>query len=243
MSFIFGKVGALNFMRVNMFEAMLQRKSDMSAEFFKKMHPKEEDITYPDHKTKANKGATLYDLIEMISMLVTKSMKKDNVTFYPDEGGRPINDISVAIEHPMIYYKIISREPKDELKPRSREDIVEITDKDSGEKRMGRIWGARQKCVVQFDILACDYKQADKTMNDFEDLIFNYTGYLKENGVAEIIFKKHFTDTNYDIFRQSISVRSLQYYVEIEKHIVEFFSTINGVLIEQVDNNSINSKN
>ena len=62
-------------------------------------------------------------------------------------------------------------------------------------------------------------------MNDFESLIFNYTAFFKKNGVAEILFEKHFTDRNLDPFRQNLSIRSLQYYVEIERLFTEFVAS------------------
>ena len=68
-------------------------------------------------------------------------------------------------------------------------------------------------------------------MNDFEDLIFNYTPYFKKNGVAEILFEKHFTDKNLDLFRQTLSVRSLQYYLEIEKLTAVFETDIEEITI------------
>ena len=78
---------------------------------------------------------------------------------------------------------------------------------------------------MQFHIIASDYRQANKVMNDFESLIFNYTAFFKKNGVAEILFEKHFTDRNLDPFRQNLSIRSLQYYVEIERLFTEFVAS------------------
>ena len=56
--------------------------------------------------TKADKTATLDDFIEMVKMIVTRSMKKYKAEFIPDEGSRSALDPSYEIDHPIIYYKI-----------------------------------------------------------------------------------------------------------------------------------------
>lgn len=179
---------------------------------------------------KANKNASLQDFIEMVAMLVSKTMKKRNVIFKPDEGARPIVDPSKTLENPYIFFEVIERKPKMERKPRERESIVETTS-DKGSNRQGRIWGQKFSAIVQFNFLACDYSTVNAVMNDFESLIFSYTPYFKKNGVAEILFEKHFTDKNLDMFRQTLSARSLQYYLEIEKLIAVFESEIEDISI------------
>lgn len=179
---------------------------------------------------KANKSASLQDFIEMVAILVSKTMKKRNVIFKPDEGARLVVDPSKSLENPYIFYEVIERKPKLELKPREREAIVEASN-DKRSNRQGRIWGQKFSVIVQFNFLACDYSTVNAVMNDFESLIFSYTPYFKRNGVAEILFQKHFTDKNLDIFRQPLSARSLQYYLEIEKLTAVFESEIEEITI------------
>src|SRR5574344_1927793 len=69
-------------------------------------------------KQQANKTADLDDFIRMVGEIVSKTMKKNNVIFCPDEGARIKTDQSKKIEHPYIYFKIIDATPKGELKPR-----------------------------------------------------------------------------------------------------------------------------
>ena len=180
---------------------------------------------------KAQKSASLSDFMEMISMLVSKTMKKKGVVFKPDEGARLQVDQVNKVDNPYIFYEVIDRTPKKELKPREREEIIEVTDDKNG-RRQGRIYGQKFECTVQFNFLACDYTSVNTVMNDFEDLIFNYSAYFKKNGVAEILFKRHFTDKNLDIYRQTLSVRSLQYYVEIEKLFAAFETEIEAITVE-----------
>lgn len=166
-------------------------------------------------KLQAAKGATLPDVIHMISELVTRATKQDPVIFEPDEGARPSVDQAVPLEQPHIYYEVIRRIPTLEIKPRERQEILDTDYR--GKTRQGRVWGQRFECILQFNILAGDYKRADQVMNMFEDLIFNYTSYLKKNGVVEILFTGQLTDHDWDNYRQSLSIRSLQYRVLIEK--------------------------
>ena len=108
---------------------------------------------------------------------------------------------------------------------RHSENIEEVVDEKTNKKRLGQIWSQRQDCIIQFDIIASDYATANKVMNSFEDMIFQYSGYFKKNGIAEIYFKRYFTDTSIDRYRQYLSVRSIQYFVEIEKQTTIFNST------------------
>ena len=180
---------------------------------------------------KANKSASLQDFIKMVAKIVGIALKNRNVEFVPDEGKRIIVDPNEEITHPYITYKVISRTPKDELKPREREHLLSENVHKDGEGRQGRVYGQKFKCYVQFNIIASEYSEADEVMNIFEDLILSYAHYFKRNGVAEILFEKHFTDENFDVYRQSVSVRSLQYYVEVEKLTVVFDSEIKDVQI------------
>lgn len=180
---------------------------------------------------KANKSANLQDFIKMVGKIVSMALRKQKVEFVPDEGKRVVFDPSEKVDHPYITYRVISRTPKGELKPREREHLVSEDVARDGEGRQGRVYGQKFKCYVQFDIIASEYSEADEVMNTFEDLILAYAHYFKKNGVAELLFEKHLTDKDFDIYRQSVSVRSLQYYVEVEKLTVVFDSEIKEINI------------
>ena len=190
------------------------------------------DLSVKIDKQQADKNCDLDDLFNMINKLVVKALKKDNVEFNPDEGARFVVDQQVPINHPIIQFDVISYEPKLELKPRVINQFIEESDdKNDRWKRHGQVWSQRFKCVIQFNIIGSDYITANKVMRDFEELMFRYSGYFKQQGVAEIVFKSRFSDKNYDYYRQNLSVRSLQYYVEIERNYVSYDTDISGVLI------------
>ena len=49
----------------------------------------------------------------------------------------------------------------------------------------------------------------------------DYTGYLKQNGVTELLFKERLTDASYSQYREKYSVRSVRYTLKIDKiHVV-----------------------
>lgn len=181
-------------------------------------------------RQRSAQGADLDDLADMLAKLVSKSMRKSKVEFSPNEGARPLTDASTKIDSPRIYFSIIDSAPKNELKPRVREEINELTE-DKLNRRMGTIYGKRYVNIVQFDIFAADYTEANTVMKNFEELIFNYSSYLKENGIAEIYLQKRFTDRNLDAYRQHFSVRSLQYYVETEKLFARFGEVVESVSV------------
>ena len=133
------------------------------------------------------------------------------------------------LEQPTILYRVIERKPKNELKMRHSEDFTEVLDKTGNKTRKGQVWSQRQSCIVQFDVIASDYAMSDAVMSYFEDMIFTYTGYFKSNGIAEIYFKKYYTDTSIDRYRQYLSVRSIQYFVEIEKQTTIFETTLEDI--------------
>lgn len=190
------------------------------------------DLSIKIDKQQADKNCDLDGLFAMINKLVVKALKKDNVEFNPDEGARFVVDQQVPINHPIIQFDVISYEPKLELKPRVINQFIEESDdKNDRWKRHGQVWSQRFKCVIQFNIIGSDYITANKVMRDFEELMFRYSGYFKQQGVAEIVFKSRFSDKNYDYYRQNLSVRSLQYYVEIERNYVSYDTDISGVLI------------
>lgn len=200
------------------FEELFNRHEKMQKQFFQRaISP----------VLKADKGADLDDFIGMIAMIVSKALKKHNAIFIPDEG-KIIKDPHDTLEEPTILYKLIERIPLKELKPRPMEEITE-NEGDETNCRHGMVYGYRQKCILQFDIVASDCITANQVMNTFEEAMFTYTGFFKSKGINEMHFLKHFTDKNLDNYRQDLSIRSLQYYVEIQKLITVFESTIDDI--------------
>lgn len=212
------------------FEALLKER-----DYLEKLPSNEKTVIVKDNKKpiqqKADKSATLFDFIKMVDRLVTLTMP--DVKFIPDEGKiTEYQDTMKEFKNPIITYKIISRTPKDELKPRVRETVIErMNPSDKESERLGQVYGQKFKCNIQFNVIASVYKEAEEVMEKFEELITTYTGYFKRNGVGEIIFQEHYTDEAYSKLRETFSVRNLKYYVEIEKLTVIFKEKIKEIEI------------
>lgn len=211
-------------------ESMLNNINNI--DLFKKK--KNDDYKYPCGGTakdmlRADKNASLTDCIRMIGTIVDYDMKVNDVKFINDEYQIKLTDPEIPINNPYISYKVISRKPSNEYKPIIREEANEC-DK-YNQQRGGSIYGQFFDCIVQFNIYANESILADKIMDDFEELILNYTGYLKKEGVSEIYFKEQVTDNEYNNFRETLSVRNLRYYVKIEKLRVIFNRRLDDIEI------------
>lgn len=177
---------------------------------------------------KADRSANMTDLLKMINKLVILTMKDLNVEFLADDKRNDIIRADVQVDRNYITYLVKSRTPKGELKPRIREEISESTPRDS-EGRLGEVYGQKFATVIQFNCMASDSMKAEEIMERFEQMIQTYTGYIKKNGIAEILFKEQITDENYSILRQNLSVRNIRYYVETERLTVIFKEKIKEV--------------
>lgn len=178
---------------------------------------------------RAKKGASLYDFFDMLALIVDYAMQDMKVKFLTDEDENLLKDPELAFEHPYISYRVISRKPKNEYKPIAREEIVECDE--YNEQRLGTVRGIAFDCIVQFNVFASENRLANKVMETFEELMLSYTGYFMEQGVRQVYFKEQITDTDYNNFRDTLSVRNLRYYVEIEKLMVIFNRRISDTKI------------
>lgn len=230
-------------------ESLLNRETYIDDAIEKK---KEEEIIQKAFKYKpggtakklqtAKKNANLSDCIRMIGMIVDFDLKKYNVEFTSNEHQIKIRDPEIPFNHPYISYKVISRKPSNEYKPVIREEVNECDL--YSEQRGGAIFGQTFDCILQFNIFAAESAVADEIMEKFEELILNYTGYLKNEGVAEIYFKEQITDSDYNNFRETLSVKNIRYYVKIDKLMVIFNRRlddidINGVTVDFVQDEKL----
>lgn len=179
-------------------------------------------------KQQAEKTANLKDFIEMVDLMIKRTMKEHNITLFPNDRSQKIKDQSEQIENPFITHKVVSRAPKDGFKPRIRESITESS-QDSTDNRSGTIYAQTFECIIQFNIFASEYEYAEEIKEKFEENLFKYTYYFKRNGVQEIIFSEELEDENYKVFRENVSVRNIRYKVIIEKLYVQFLSEFEDI--------------
>lgn len=185
---------------------LLIRQADIHQEKARQIIDRSAKVSRP---IRADKNARLFDAIVMISDLVKKSLLDLHVEFMTDDERYVLRDPDIKVDHPFITYRVKSRRPKEEIKPRVRETINDAS-------FVGEIYGQKFSCIVQFNIFGNTANDAEQVMSRFEEMIFTYTGYLKRNGVAEIIFDEQTTGDEYNNFREITSIRSITYKIEIE---------------------------
>lgn len=208
-------------------ELLLERNSNAST-FSRVRSNKKPDVR--SGLLTAKRNSSLEDFIEMVNKLVTLTLQEDDleVEFLPDENQHTLVHPEEKIDKVYITYNVLDRHPNKEIKPTVRETIEESPDNPNA--RLGTVYGQRFDCMVQFNIMASEYRIANRIMSKFEDMIFSFTGYMKEQGVGNILFKGQQTDAAFDIYRKSFSIRNIKYYVEIEKMVVIFNESIQEVI-------------
>lgn len=191
---------------------------------------------------RAKKGASLYDFLDMVAVIVDYAMADMKVKFVTDEEENKIKDPSLDFGNPCISYRVISRKPSNEYKPIIREEIVECDE--HNEQRLGTVRGMNFDCIVQFNIFASENRVANKVMETFEELMIAYAGYFMEQGVKQVYFKEQIKDTDYNNFRDTLSVRNIRFYVEIEKLMVIFNRRISDTVVfgDVLENRKNNNK-
>ena len=207
-------------------------ESDTLTNSSKQTHPKIDNCEIPHGGTAVNmqraaKSASLYDFIDMLASVVDYVMRDTKTKLITKDNQNILTDPEITFDNPCITFEVISRKPHKEYKPIAREEIVEHDE--HNKQRFGTIYGQKFDCIIQFNILASENRVANKVMETFEELIISYAGYFKENGVRDLYFKEQVTDTNYNNFRETLSVRNIRYYVQIEKLMVIFNRRISDV--------------
>lgn len=175
-------------------------------------------------RLRAKKSISFDEFIETLTKLVEKAFVEDGVKMSPDEGAM-IKDREQQINHPYIFFKIVSAFPQKNLKPHLVEEKIrkpETKDdmypvRDNVEEEAIETWRHPFEYTIQFDIFAADYRTANRVLNEFESLMIDYTGYLKENGVRELLYKDRLTDDTMVEFRERYSIRTVRYTLLIDK--------------------------
>lgn len=72
-------------------------------------------------------------------------------------------------------------------------------------------------CVVEFDFYGRTSKETRELQYKFESLLAIYTGYLKRQGVSEIIFLKEVSSKNSLNFTEQVPMKCLMYWVRFER--------------------------
>jgi hypothetical protein len=131
------------------------------------------------------------------------------------------------VKPPIITYKLVEMRPGQigrdgtrEMKARHRETIFPEDDQATAIEVFGRIFDA----TVVFEIWEESNTKASKVATRFIDFLDMYTGYIKSQGVKELIFQRFSNDTN-SAWKDDIVSRRVEYFVRFE-HLNEIRSDV-----------------
>ena len=180
-------------------------------------------------RLRAEQSISFDEFIELLVKLVEKALYEDQVKMSPDEGAT-INDRDRPINNPYIFFKIISGKTINSIKPRLMENTIrrapghpeyrpdnKYPGKENIEEEGVEVYRHAFEYVLQFDIFASSYATANKVLKDFEELMYDYTGYVKSRGVNELLYDQRLTDESNVQYREKYSVRSVRYILRIDK--------------------------
>lgn len=194
----------------------------------------DENKNYGTTNLQKSKGnASLIDFIDMIALIVESTMDDMNVTFMTDERAYLFKEDPLEpINHPIVTFKVLSREHTagTAYKPRLMEEV------EGPDGRPGVIYNERFTSMVQFNIIAPEYRIAWNVMERFEDLMISYAETIRGNGIIEYFLYKQYRDDYYDSFRNTFTVLSLVYRVDTETLRVIFKENINDIIANKKDN-------
>lgn len=191
--------------------------------------------TIPTTLMKANGNASLLDFLEMVSLIINNTMDDLHVECMPDERAYVTKEDPVeAINHPIVTFKVTDRRHKENFgyKPKL---IETIQDDELGKTAF--IYSERYTSLVQFNIMACEYRIAWEVMERIEDALLSYAETIKGNGIVEYYFNRQYADKYYDTFRNTLTVLNLEYCVETEKLRVIFKENIKDIVPNEQDIN------
>lgn len=146
------------------------------------------------------------------------------------------NSVNIELEEitlPLIVYDTNTRVPMEGTNPKGTmfNTIEEIVDgKPTGD--MIQINKIFYDTVVEFAIYGNTSKEAAELMDKFEDLIRTFTYLLKQKGLSELVFMKEQPSDESSKYTPDIPMKSLMYYVRLEKTVQVKTSMLRRIELE-----------
>jgi hypothetical protein len=211
---------------MNELEKLLKLKDEF---FDPEKKAKEKTDIYAQGLQKANGNASLLEFLDMVSLIITNTMDDMHVECMPDEKAYVTKDDPVeAINHPIVTFKVNDRRHKENFgyKPKLIETIQDI----DATGRTAFVYSERYTSLIQFNIMASEYRIAWTIMDRIEDALLSYAETIRGNGIVEYYFNRQYTDKYYDTFRNTLTVLNIEYCVETEKIRVIFKENIKDII-------------
>ena len=174
------------------------------------------------------------ELMKFIKKLITVSWGADNVTFI---SAYPKLSESNELTTPIITYRVKDKVPGEfksatEIKPRIREYIIPSENNIPITGENLEVWGQMFDYYIDFEIWAENGEQADDVASRFQSFMFQYTGYLKQAGVNEILFERMTSDVNTGQWRTDLINRTITYRIRIDEIVAIKIPNIESVGID-----------
>ncbi|HBG4643352.1 TPA: hypothetical protein ACG3PC_000130 [Clostridioides difficile] len=133
---------------------------------------------------------------------------------------------------PQINYIVKLRETSKgkSHKPMLTDVIDELNENKEKTGKVIKVYRQSFDCILEFRFLAKTQRECRRLMEDFEDIIVSYTGFLKKKGLGDIFFLKEMsTEDNID-FDKNVSVKVSEYFIRLEK-----VKTLNANKLESIE--------
>lgn len=111
----------------------------------------------------------------------------------------------------IIGYRLFKKRPTREVKPRLREQFWNPDNVDD----YVQIWGQLFDHQVEFEVLADTPRGSEQLADLFEDFMFEFKGYLKQNGIKELLFRDRTTMES--LIERGMYGQRLTYVVTLER--------------------------
>jgi len=152
-----------------------------------------------------------YDIIYVL--LQTKFVKEHWPIFNQDTFRYAAFSPSVETTTPCITYWTFQREPMGEPRPRIREQLADPNHPGQGIE----VRGQRFANTVQFDCWDPSGDVAEDLAESFENMMFGFSGYLQQCGVALSRFVQQLRDETVTAWKDDITNRTLRYFIITER--------------------------
>lgn len=170
------------------------------------------ELYHPENRNFAKRGCDIEGFFDIVKTLTQNAWGDEWGLLCDDE---PTNTTPEKVKLPMIVYDVTHRKLNQDRSPNGRRLMLQYADP----TRPGEIVDHYKQwfdCTVKFEVFAATNKECRDIAQKLEDLITTYTGFFKEMGVFNIVFKSQDADETSSRLQQNFVSRMLRYEIIIE---------------------------
>lgn len=207
----------------------LEEFQEFSTDYEKKMMEFSSDEGFYVRRLRADKGANLLDFIDDMRELWRKRFGKnpENLVDIVRKNATRVEvnqDVTITFK---VLKRTISGDFKD-VKPKYRTEMAHPLRPDQHVKIFGQMFDI----VIEFGIHARTHEDADKTMEDFEEFLEDYTQYFTRSGIQDIRFMEQLEDSSIRNNEGEIHSRTLLYLIRVERIKFRYLNEIKHIELQ-----------